>query len=99
MAKPWFTSGRSTNSAAITEGMLRRRRHIVIHYQCKLLDVQPARRHIRRDHQIDFFLGYRVGDPVANDLAPGRANDITDEENPHGGSVQMMRCGSKESIV
>ena len=33
------------------------------------------------DDQIDFFLGYDVGETVANDLAPGRANDITDEEN------------------
>jgi len=46
-----------------------------------------------------FFLGYDVGETVANDLAPRRANDITDEENTHGGSVQTMGCGSKESIL
>jgi hypothetical protein len=43
-------------------------------------------------------LGHDVGKPVANDLASRRAHNITDEENTHAGSVQMMGCGSKESI-
>jgi hypothetical protein len=51
------------------------------------------------DDQVYFFLGYDVGETVANDLAPGRANNITDEENTHAGSVQMMGCGSKESML
>ena len=51
------------------------------------------------DDQIDFFLGYDVGETVANDLASRRANDVTDEENAHGGSVQMKGWGSKESML
>ncbi len=51
------------------------------------------------DDQIDFFLGHDVGETVANDLASWRANDVTDEENTHAGSVQMKGCGSKESML
>jgi hypothetical protein len=51
------------------------------------------------DDQIDFFLGHDVGETVANDLASWRANDVTDEQNTHSGSVQMMRRGSKESML
>src|ERR1700736_5823424 len=42
------------------------------------------------DDQIDFFLGHDVGETVAHDLASWGAHDITDEENTHGGSLQMM---------
>jgi hypothetical protein len=51
------------------------------------------------DDQIYFLLGYDVGETVANDLASWRAHDIADEENTHGGSLQMMGCGSKESML
>src|ERR1700730_887244 len=51
------------------------------------------------DDQIDFFLGHDVGETVRNDLASWRANDVTDEQNTHGGSVQMKGCGSKESML
>ncbi len=51
------------------------------------------------DDQIDFSLGHDVGETVANDLASRRANNVTDEENTHAGSVQMKGCGSKESML
>jgi hypothetical protein len=51
------------------------------------------------DDQIDFFLGHDVGQTVANDLASWRANDVTDEENTHGWSLQMMGRCSKESML
>jgi len=51
------------------------------------------------DDQIYFLLGYDVGETVAHDLASWGANDITHEENTHGGSLQMMRRGSKESMA
>ncbi len=51
------------------------------------------------DDQIDFLLTYDIGETVVDDLASWRADDITDEENTHGGSVQRMRRGSKEPIL
>ena len=51
------------------------------------------------DDQIDFLLGDDVGEAVADDLASRGADNVTDEENTHAGSLQMMRRGLKESML
>ena len=50
------------------------------------------------DDEIDFFLSNDIGEPVADDLASWRADDVTDKENTHGGSLQLIEPGSKQSL-
>jgi len=50
------------------------------------------------DDQIDFLLSDDVGEALADDVASRGANDVTDEENTHAGSLPLKEGGGKESL-
>jgi hypothetical protein len=48
--------------------------------------------------QIDFFLGHDVAQAIAHNLPSGRTDNVTNEENTHVGSLQLMERAGKESL-
>jgi hypothetical protein len=47
------------------------------------------------DAQINLLLGEDVREPIVNDAAAGRANDVADEENAHRAEQSMRRSEEK----